>query len=60
MKLGSGRGVTPGIPFVVSCSLSWGRLEKWNRGPPTHLPPEGRGDLPADYDFLRTLRWALK
>ena len=37
-KMELGDGVTPGIPFVVPFSLSWGRLNKWNQGPPPPFP----------------------
>ena len=40
-----GRGVTPGIPYVVPVSLLWGRLDKWNWGPPTPLPLKVGGML---------------
>ena len=38
LKMNWGRGVSPGIPFMVPFSLLWGRLENWNWGPPSPLP----------------------
>ena len=42
LRVELGRGVTPGIPFVVPFSLLWERLDQWNWAAPP--PAEGRGD----------------
>ena len=51
LKMELGRGVTPGIPFVVPFSRLWGRLDKW--GPPHPPPPEGGGDVGVQLNPLK-------